>query len=68
LKNHSKRQSRTRLADTQKQAIRAHFHALRDEWCLALEEHPVDWQRLLDLHWQMAEVEHKHPFVKKAAA
>ena len=68
MKNHSKRQPRIRLAGTEKQAIRAHFHALRDQWCLALEADPLDWQRLLDLHWDMAELEHKHPFVKKAAA
>jgi hypothetical protein len=68
LKNRSKRQSLPRLADYEKQAIRAHFHALRDQWCLALEADPLDWQRLLDLHWDMAELEHKHPFVKKAAA
>ena len=68
MKNRSKRQSGTRLADTEKQAIRTHFRALRDQWCVALEEHPVDWQRLIDLHWQLADLEHKHPFVKKAAA
>jgi hypothetical protein len=68
LKNHLNRQSRIRLADSEKQAIRDHFHALRDQWCLALETEPLDWQHLLDLHWEMAELEHKHPFVKKAAA
>jgi hypothetical protein len=68
LKNRSKRQSLPRLADSEKQAIRTHFHALRDQWCVALEADPLDWQHLLDLHWEMADLEHKHPFVKKSAA
>ncbi len=68
MKNRYKRQSLPRLADSEKQAIRAHLHSLRDEWCLALEADPLDWQRMLDLHWEMADLEHKHPFVKKAAA
>ena len=68
MKNRSKRQSLPRLADSEKQAIRAHFHALRDQWCVALEANPLDWQHLLDLHWEMADLEHKHPFVKRAAA
>lgn len=69
-KNRSARQprTRTRLTDSEKQAIRTHFYLLRDEWCLALEVAPIDWQHLFDVHWAMLQLEHAHPWVKKAVA
>jgi hypothetical protein len=67
-KNHPTRRPRTRLSDSEKQAIRAHYYALRDEWCLELEEEQIDWQFLFDLHWEMYQLEHQHPWLKKAVA
>jgi hypothetical protein len=67
-KNRSTRQPRprTRLNDSEKQAIRNRFNAIKDEWCLTLETDPIDWQHLFDLHWEMYLLEHQHPWVKKA--
>jgi hypothetical protein len=69
-KNRSTRQPgpRTRLKDSEKEAIRNHYNAIKDEWCLALEDEPIDWEFLFDLHWEMYELEHQHPWVKKAVA
>lgn len=56
---------RTRLTVEQKQAVRDHYYALRDEWCLGLEEEQIDWQFLFDLHYEMLQLEYQHPWIKK---
>ena len=63
--NHPTRRPRTRLTVSEKQAIRDHYYALRDEWCLELEEDQIDWQFLFDLHYEMLQLEHQHPWIKQ---
>jgi hypothetical protein len=67
-KNNPSRRPCVRLSDSEKQAIRNRYNAIKDEWCQTLEGTPLDWQRLFDAHWEMYELEHQHPFVKKAVA
>lgn len=66
-KNHPRRQPRVRLTDSEKQAVHSHYYAVHDEWCLELEEEQIDWQFLFDLHYEMAQIERQHPWIKKTA-
>lgn len=67
-KNRSYRDPQSSLNAAEKQTIRTRFNNIKQEWCLALEEDPIDWQHLFDLHWEMYKLERSHPWVKKAVA
>jgi hypothetical protein len=63
--NHPTRRPGTRLTIPERQAIRDHYYALRDEWCMELEEDQIDWQFLFDLHYEMLQLENQHPWIKQ---
>jgi hypothetical protein len=62
------RPTRPRLSDAEKQEIRQHYGALRDDWCLELEEPEIDWEFLFELHYDMLQLEQQFPWLKKAVA
>ncbi len=48
-------------------AIRRYYRALQLEWSLELQNPTTDWERLLFLHYKLADLERRAPWLKKEA-
>jgi hypothetical protein len=67
MKNRSPRRQSGRT-DQLKEAIRTHYIRLQAEWVAELDAVKSDWTRLFDLHYRIAELERRAPWLKKEVA
>ncbi len=48
-------------------AVRHYYEALQLDWTLELQTEPTNWDRLFTLHYDLADLERRAPWLKQEA-